>query len=96
MAFEYGESYFGLRTFGSSLGEVQDASATVTATSGANAVNWAVAIGSGQITGTAASSSSCSGEVVIIEESDVFSYGMGSYGMNAFTQGDLQNVVTAT
>jgi len=96
MAFEYGESYFGLRTFGSSLGEVQDASATVTATSGSNAVNWVVAIGSGQITGTVTSSSSCSGEVVIIEESDVFSYGMGSYGMNAFTQGDLQTVVTAT
>jgi len=31
MAFEYGESYYGLRTFGSSLGEVKDASATVTA-----------------------------------------------------------------
>ena len=29
MAFEYGESYYGLRTFGSSAGEVKDASATV-------------------------------------------------------------------
>ena len=32
MAFEYGESYYGLRTFGSSVGDVKDASATVTAT----------------------------------------------------------------
>ena len=96
MAFEYGESYFGLRSYGSSAGEVKDASATVTATSGSNPVAWAVGLGSGQITGTVASSSSCSGEVVIIEESDVFSYGMGSYGQNAYTQGDLQTTVTAT
>jgi len=96
MAFEYGESYFGLRSYGSSVGEVKDASATVTATSGSNPVAWAVGLGSGQITGTVASSSSCSGEVVIIEESDVFSYGMGSYGQNAYTQGDLQTTVTAT
>ncbi len=42
MAFEYGESYYGLRSFGSSAGDVKDASATVTATSGANGVNWIV------------------------------------------------------
>ena len=33
MAFEYGESYYGLRTFGSSAGDVKDASASLTATS---------------------------------------------------------------
>jgi hypothetical protein len=96
MAFEYGESYYGLRTFGSSVGEVKDASATVTATSSIANVDWAIAVGSGQITGTVTSSSSCSGEVVIIERIDEFAYGMGSYGINAYTQGDLQTVITAT
>ena len=96
MAFEYGESYFGLRSFGSSAGEVKDASATVTATCTIPNVPWAIAVGSGQITGTVASSSSCSGEVVIIEETDVFSYGSGLYGQNEYTQGDLQTVATAT
>jgi hypothetical protein len=96
VAFEYGESYYGLRTFGSSAGEVKDASATVTVTSSMPNVPWAIAVGSGQITGTVASSSSCSGEVVIIEETDVFSYGSGLYGQNEYTQGDLQTVATAT
>ncbi len=98
MAFEYGESYYGLRTFGSSLGEVQDASATVTATSGANGVNWIVNIGSGTVTLTATSSSSCSGEVVIIEETDTRNYGDWNYGVGVFNGGldDLQTVVTAT
>ena len=98
MAFEYGESYFGLRTFGSSLGEVQDASATVTATSGANGVNWIVNLGSGVITLTATSSSTCSGESVIIEETDTRNYGDWNYGVGVFNGGldDLQTVVTAT
>ncbi len=98
MAFEYGESYFGLRTFGSSVGDVQDASATVTATSGANPVNWIVAFGSGEITLTATSSSTCSGEVVIIEETDTRNYGDWNYGVGVFNGGqdDLQTVVTAT
>ena len=98
MAFEYGESYYGLRTFGSIVGEVQDASATVTATSGANGVNWIVNIGSGTVTFTATSSSSCSGEVVIIEETDTRNYGDWNYGVGVFNGGqdDLQTVVTAT
>ena len=98
MAFEYGESYYGLRTFGSSVGEVQDASATVTATSGANGVNWIVNLGSGTVTLTATSSSTCSGEVVIIEETDTRNYGDWNYGVGVFNGGqdDLQTVVTAT
>jgi len=98
MAFEYGESYYGLRTFGSSVGDVKDASATVTATSGSNPVNWIVAFGSGTITLTATSSSSCSGEVVIIEETDSRNYGDWNYGVGVFNGGadDLQTVITAT
>ena len=96
MAFEYSEAQYGLRTFGSSVGEVINASATVTATCTIPNVSWVVALGSGQITGTVTSSSSCSGEVVIIEETDVHAYGMGSYGIHAYTQGDIQTVVTAT
>ena len=97
MAFEYGESYFGLRTFGSSLGEVQDASATVTATSGANGVNWIVTMG-GDASTTVTSSATCSGEVVIIEETDTRNYGDWNYGVGVFNGGqdDLQTVVTAT
>jgi len=95
MAFEYSESVYGVRTYGSSVGEVQNASATVTATCTIANVNWQVARGSGQITGTVASSATCSGEVVILEETDVFSYGSGLYGQNEYTQGDLQTVVTA-
>ena len=96
MAFEYSEAQYGLRTFGSSVGEVINASATVTATCTIPNVDWEVALGSGQITGTVTSSSSCSGEVVIIERIDEFAYGMGAYGENAYTQGDLQTVITAT
>ena len=96
MAFEYGESYFGLRSYGSSAGEVKDASATVTATCTIPNVDWEVARGSGQITGTITSSATCSGEVVIIEETDVHAYGMGSYGIHEYTQGDIQTVATAT
>ena len=47
MAFVYGDSYYGLRTWGSSNGDVKDASAALTATSSAGAVNWVVAIGAG-------------------------------------------------
>ena len=97
MAFEYGESYFGLRSFGSSAGDVKDASATVTATSGANGVNWIVNLGSGVITLTATSSSSCSGEVVIIEDTSSRLYGDWQYGVGVFDGDDnLQTVVTAT
>jgi hypothetical protein len=97
MAFEYGESYFGLRTFGSSVGDVQDASATVTATSGANGVNWIVTMG-GDASTTVTSSATCSGEVVIIEETDTRNYGDWNYGVGVFNGGqdDLQTVVTAT
>ncbi len=97
MAFEYGESYFGLRTFGSSVGDVQDASATVTATSGANGVNWITTMG-GDASTTVTSSATCSGEVVIIEETDTRNYGDWNYGVGVFNGGqdDLQTVVTAT
>ena len=97
MAFEYGESYFGLRTFGSSVGDVKDASATVTVTSGANGVNWIVTMG-GDASTTVTSSATCSGEVVIIEETDTRNYGDWNYGVGVFNGGqdDLQTVVTAT
>ena len=95
MAFEYSESAYGLRTFGSSVGEVLNASATVTATSSIANVDWVVAIGASASL-TATSTVTCSGEQVIIEETDVFSYGSGLYGSNEYTQGDLQTVVTAT
>ena len=96
MAFEYGESYYGLRSFGSSQGEVEDASASITATCTIPNVNYVVARGSGQITGTCSSSTTCSGEVVIIEETDKYSYGMGAYGLQPYTQGDIQTIVYAT
>ena len=96
MAFEYGESYYGLRTFGSSVGDVKDASATVTATSSIANVNYVVNIGSGTVTITATSSITCSGEAVIIERTDEYAYGSGLYGMEAYTQGDLQTIVSAT
>jgi hypothetical protein len=95
MAFEYSEAQYGLRTYGSSVGEVINASATVTATCTIPNVNAVTAVGSGQITGTVTSSTTCSGEVVIIEETDVHSYGMGLYGIHEYTQGDIQTVVTA-
>ena len=96
MAFEYGESYYGLRSFGSSQGEVEDASASITATCTIPNVSYIVARGSGQITGTCSSSTTCSGEVVIIEETDKYSYGMGAYGLQPYTQGDIQTIVYAT
>ena len=96
MAFEYGESYFGLRSFGSSAGDVKDASATVTATSGANGVDWIVTMGGGGST-TATSSATCSGEIVIIEDTSSRLYGDWQYGVGVFDGDDnLQTVVTAT
>jgi len=94
--FVYGNSYYGLRSFDQTTGAVEDASATVTATSSIAGVDWIVTMGSGPISVSTSSSSSCSGEVVIIEETDKFSYGSGLYGQNEYTQGDLQTVVTAT
>ena len=96
MAFEYGESYYGLRSFGSSAGDVKDASATVTATSGANGVNWIVTMG-GDASTTVTSSATCSGEVVIIEDTSSRLYGDWQYGVGVFDGDDnLQTVVTAT
>ena len=96
MAFEYGESYYGLRTFGSSVGDVKDASATVTATSGANGVDWIVTMG-GDASTTVTSSATCSGEVVIIEDTSSRLYGDWQYGVGVFDGDDnLQTVVTAT
>ena len=96
MAFEYGESYFGLRSFGSSAGDVKDASATVTATSGANSVDWIVTLG-GDASTTVTSSATCSGEVVIIEDTSSRLYGDWQYGVGVFDGDDnLQTVVTAT
>ena len=96
MAFEYGESYYGLRSWGSSTGDVKDASATVTATSGANGVNWIVNLG-GDASTTVTSSATCSGEVVIIEDTSSRLYGDWQYGVGVFDGDDnLQTVVTAT
>ena len=96
MAFEYGESYYGLRSFGSSAGDVKDASATVTATSGANGVNWIVTMG-GDASTTVTSSATCSGEVVIIEDTSSRLYGDWQYGVGVFDGDDnLQTIVTAT
>ncbi len=96
MAFEYGESYYGLRSWGSSTGDVKDASATVTATSGANGVDWIVTMG-GDASTTVTSSATCSGEVVIIEDTSSRLYGDWQYGVGVFDGDDnLQTVVTAT
>jgi|14BtaG_2_1085337.scaffolds.fasta_scaffold00303_5 hypothetical protein len=96
MAFEYGESYYGLRTFGSSVGDVKDASATLTATSSIANVNYVVAIGA-DATITVTSSATCSAEQFVLEESDRYVYGSGLYGRNVFAgDADLQTVVTAT
>jgi len=45
---------------------------------------------------TSTASITCVGEVVILEETDVHAYGMGSYGIHEYTQGDIQTVATAT
>jgi hypothetical protein len=96
MAFVYGDSYYGLRTWGSSNGDVKDASAALTATSSAGAVNWVIAIGAAAAT-TATASVTCSGEKFILEESDRYTYGSGLYGYNVFAgNADLQTIVSAT
>ena len=96
MAFVYGDSYYGLRTWGSSNGDVKDASAALTATSSAGAVNWVIAIGAAAAT-TATASVTCSAEKFILEESDRYTYGSGLYGYNVFAgNADLQTIVSAT
>ena len=95
MAFEYSESYYGLRTFGSSAGDVKDASAALTATSSIANVSYQVLIpASASLTATA--SITCSAEEFILEESSAFTYGSGLYGVNQYGSEDLQTVVTAT
>jgi hypothetical protein len=94
--FAYGDSYYGLRSYDQTTGAVKDASATVTATSSISTVDWVVNIGSGQITLTATSSTTCSGESIIIERTDKFAYGTGLYGKNVYDQADLQTIVSAT
>ena len=96
MAFVYGDSYYGLRTWGSSSGEVKDASAALTATSSSGAVDWVIAIGaSASLTATA--SVTCSGEQIVLEESDRYTYGSGLWGRNVFAgNADLQTIVSAT
>ena len=96
MAFEYGESYYGLRTWSSSDGDVKDASAALTATSGAGAVDWEIAIGA-SATVTATASISCSAEKIVLEESDRYTYGSGLWGRNVFAgDANLQTIVSAT
>ena len=96
MAFEYGESYYGLRTWSSSAGDVKDASAALTATSGAGAVDWEIAIGAAAAT-TATASVSCSAEKIVLEESDRYTYGSGLWGRNVFAgDANLQTIVSAT
>jgi hypothetical protein len=94
--FNYGASYYGLRAYDQTTGAVKDASATATSTSSVPSVNWEVHIGSGQLTITSASSTTCSGESFILEETDKFSYGTGLYGVNEYDQADLQTIVSAT
>ena len=96
MAFEYGESYYGLRTWSSSAGDVKDASASLTATSSAGAVDWEIAIGAAAAT-TATASVTCSAEKIVLEESDRYTYGSGLWGRNVFAgDADLQTIVSAT
>ena len=93
--FAYGDSYYGLRSYDQTTGAVKNASATVTATSTLPAVTYVVAIGA-EASLTAASSMTCSGESVIFEDTDKFSYGTGLYGKNEYDQADLQTIVSAT
>ena len=95
MAFEYGESYYGLRTFGSSVGDVKDASAALTATSSIANVSYQVLIpASASLTATA--SITCSAESFPLKRSDEFDYGTGLYGANQYGSEDLQTIVSAT
>ena len=94
MAFEYGESYYGLRTFGSSAGEVKDASATVSVASTSTSSALKVRIAGATV--SVAASLVALGEEFILEESSAFTYGSGLYGANQYGTEDLQTVVTAT
>ena len=94
MAFEYGESYYGLRTFGSSAGDVKDASATVSVA--ATIVSAALKVRIAGATVSVAASLVALGEEFILEESSAFTYGSGLYGANQYGTEDLQTVVTAT
>ena len=95
MAFEYGESYYGLRTFGSSVGDVKDASASLTATSSIANVSYQVLVpASASLTATA--SITCSAESFPLKRSDEFDYGTGLYGANQYGIEDLQTIVSAT
>ena len=91
----YGGSYFGLLAFSDTDGVVHDASATVNATSTTSDVTWVVTMG-GDASMTSTSSTTCSGEVVIIERSDKFAYGSGLYSSNEYDDADLQTIVSAT
>ena len=91
----YGGSYYGLLAFSLGDGVVHDASATVNATSSTSDVGWVVTIG-GEATITATSSATCSGEAIIIERSDKFSYGSGLYSSNEYDATDLQTIVSST
>ena len=93
--FAYGDSYYGLRSYDQTTGEVKDASAALTATSTLPAVNYVIAIGA-EASLTATSSMTCSGEGIIREDSDKFAYGTGLYGSNEYDQADLQTIVSAT
>jgi len=96
MPFPYGDSYFGLRTFGQSDGTVKDASATISASSTTSDMeNGVIAIGSGQVTISASASISCSAESIIVERTDEYAYGSGLYGQEEYTQGDLQTIVVS-
>ena len=94
MAFEYGESYYGLRTFGSSAGDVKDASAAVSVAATIASIALRVRIAGALVSVT--SSTASVGEEFIIEESSAFTYGSGLYGANQYGTEDLQTVVTAT
>jgi len=91
----YGGSYYGLLAYADTDGVVHDASAIISAVSSIASVNHITAIGADAST-TVASASSCSGEVVIIEETDKFSYGSGLYGQNPYDNTDLQTIVSVT
>ena len=94
MAFEYGESYYGLRTFGSSAGEVKDVSAEVTVAATIATTCNRVRLAGALVSVT--SSTASVGEEFILEESSAFTYGSGLYGANDYGIDDLQTVVTAT
>jgi len=92
----YGGSYYSLLAFSDTDGVVHDASATVNASATLANVGWVVTMGSGPFTITATSSSTCSGEVVILEETDKYGFGSGLYGLHVYDEANLQTVISAT